>query len=69
VSAANQAVSWLAPLLPAFPGLASRDAAALCQFEDKLSGLLNECPVAVADPDKRSRNLREVRHAWAGPGT
>jgi len=68
VSAANRAVTWLAPLLPAFPGLASRDAAALCQFEDKLSGLLDECPVAVPDPDNRSRNLREVRHALGQSG-
>ena len=68
MSAANRAVTWLAPLLPAFPGLASRDAAALCQFEDKLSGLLDECPVAIPDPDNRSRNLREVRHALGQSG-
>jgi alkylation response protein AidB-like acyl-CoA dehydrogenase len=68
VSAANWAVNWLEPLLPAFPGLTSLDAAALCRFEEELGGLLNYWPVAVADPEERSRNLLEVRCALARSG-
>jgi alkylation response protein AidB-like acyl-CoA dehydrogenase len=66
MSAGNRAVSWLEPLLPAFPGLTARDAAALCQFEEELGSLLNDYPVTpAADPDQRSRNLLEVRCALA----
>jgi alkylation response protein AidB-like acyl-CoA dehydrogenase len=69
VSAGNQAVSWLEPLLPAFPMLTSWDAAALCQFEDELGSLLNRWPaMPVAEPDKRSRNLREIRRSLARSG-
>jgi len=68
VSAANGAVSWLEPLLPAFPRLAPHDAVALRQFEDELYGLLNDWPIAVTTPDKRSRNLLEVRRALAQSG-
>jgi alkylation response protein AidB-like acyl-CoA dehydrogenase len=68
VSAGNRAVRWLEPLLPVFPGLSSQDAAALCQFEDELGGLLNDWPVGVTAPDMRSRNLIEVRRALARSG-
>ncbi|MGH3282582.1 MAG: hypothetical protein ACRDNW_26090, partial [Trebonia sp.] len=66
MSAGNRAVSWLEPLLPAFPGLTSRDVAALREFEEKLGSLLNDYPVTpAADPDQRSRNLLEVRGTLA----
>jgi alkylation response protein AidB-like acyl-CoA dehydrogenase len=69
VSTENEAVSWLEPLLPAFPGLTSRDAAALCQFEDELRGLLNDWPATpTASPDERSRHLLDVRRALARSG-
>jgi alkylation response protein AidB-like acyl-CoA dehydrogenase len=68
VSAADRATSWLEPLLPAFPRLTSRDAAALDRFEDELGGLLNYWPVTATDPDQRSRNLLEVRRALARSG-
>lgn len=69
MSAGNRAVSWLEPLLPAFPGLTSLDAAALCRFEDELDSLLSDWPVTpAADPRKRSRNLLEVRCALARSG-
>lgn len=69
MSAENRAVSWLEPLLPAFSGLSSQDAAALCEFEDELGNLLNHWPAApVAEPDERSRNLREIRLALARSG-
>ena len=52
MSAGNRAVSWLEPLLPAFPGLTSQDAAALCHFEEELGRLLNDYPVTpTADPE------------------
>lgn len=66
MSAGNRAVSWLEPLLPAFPGLTPRDFAALREFEDELGSLLNDYPVTpTADPGQRSRNLLEVRGALA----
>lgn len=66
MSAGNRAVSWLEPLLPAFPGLTARDAAALREFEEELGSLLNNYPVTpTADPGQRTRNLLEVRCALA----
>ncbi len=69
MSAENGAVSWLEPLLPAFPGPTSRDAAALCQFEDELRGLLNDWPLTrTAVLDERSQSLLDVRRALARSG-
>lgn len=66
MSAGNRAVSWLEPLLPAFPGLTARDAAALREFEEELGSLLNDYPVTSAlDPGQRSRNLLAVRGTLA----
>lgn len=66
MSTGNRAVSWLEPLLPAFPGLTSPDVAALRDFEEELGSLLNDYPVTPAtDPDQRSRNLLAVRGALA----
>jgi alkylation response protein AidB-like acyl-CoA dehydrogenase len=62
----SRAVSWLEPLLPAFPGLTSRDFAALREFQEELGSLLNYYPVTPATgPDQRSRHLLEIRRALA----
>jgi alkylation response protein AidB-like acyl-CoA dehydrogenase len=63
------AARWLDPLLPALPGLTTRDAAALGQFEDALRGLLGTYPVSrPADTGERSRNLRAIRRGLAESG-